>query len=73
MPSTSAKINFLLGVEKDERSPTFGKNVTEGDFVANFYNFTQHSTGLRAPVPLFTEYTKEQVEAWRQKFAGKQN
>jgi len=29
MPSTSAKINFLLGCENDERNPTFAKFLNE--------------------------------------------
>ena len=29
MPSTSAKINYLLGVEKDERNPVLAKYLNE--------------------------------------------
>lgn len=29
MPSTSAKINYLLGCDKDERNPTFAKILNE--------------------------------------------
>ena len=29
MPSTSAKINYLLGCEKDERNPAFAKYLNE--------------------------------------------
>ncbi len=62
MPSTSAKINFLLGCEKDERNSYFAKDLNEnilneGDFDVYFYTLTSRSSGLREPVPLFKKYT----------------
>jgi len=40
MPSTSAKINFLLGCEADPRNATFGTIFKEGDFVTNLFKTT---------------------------------
>ncbi len=77
MPSTSAKINYLLGVEKDERNPVLGKYLNEkmknqGEFDRYLLSLTKVSTGLKRPIALFQEYSDEDMREWREKFAGKQ-
>jgi len=58
MPSTSAKINYLLGLEKrTEEDAILGKILNEGDFKSIFLNLTLKSGTIRQPIPLFTTYT----------------
>lgn len=59
MPSTSAKINFLLGLE--DRSPydqQLGKALNEGVFKEVFLGLTSKSKGIKQPIPLFTTFTE---------------
>lgn len=73
MPSTSAKINFLLGLE--DRTPydqQLGKALNEGVFKEVFLGLTSKSKGIKQPIPLFTNFTEEQASVWREKFKGKQ-
>jgi methionyl-tRNA synthetase len=77
MPSTSAKINFLLGLEdRTQHDAVLGKvlneGVGEGEFKKVFLGLTSKSKGIRQPVPLFNTFTEEQAAVWRDKFRGKQ-
>lgn len=66
MPSTSAKINFLLGLEeRTEHDSQLGKVLNEGVFKEVFLGLTNKSKSIRLPVPLFTEFTPEQTATWR--------
>ena len=40
MPSTSAKINFLLGIERSERDQKFGQYINENGFDNVFWRLT---------------------------------
>lgn len=72
MPSTAAKINFLLGVEeRTQHDAQLGKVLNEGVFKDVFLGLTGKSKGIRQPVPLFTKFTEEQAAAWRERFRGK--
>jgi hypothetical protein len=72
MPSTAAKINFLLGLERTPQDAFLGKIINEGDFKQIFMNLTSRSKSIRRPLLLFTRYSEEQMAAWRDKFKGKQ-
>jgi methionyl-tRNA synthetase len=73
MPSTSAKINFLLGVEeRTQHDAQLGKVLNEGNFKEVFLGLTAKSKGIRAPVALFNKFSEEQAAVWREKFKGKQ-
>lgn len=61
MPSTSAKINYLLGIERTERDEVFGQIVNEAGLFNIFNTLTEESKGLRTPIPLFTNYTAEET------------
>lgn len=71
MPSTSAKINYLLGLERTDRDEVLGQIVQEAGLINIFSNLTEDSKGLRQPIELFKEYTAEEAEAWRDRFKGK--
>ena len=43
MPSTSAKINYLLGMEDSEEDRVLGKRLNEGDFKQLFTNLVSRS------------------------------
>lgn len=70
LPSTSAKINYLLGIERDEDDEVLGQIVNEAGVLNIFPSLTERSTGLKTPIPLFTQYSEQQVQEWRQKFQG---
>lgn len=58
MPSTSAKINFLLGLEeRTAHDAQLGKVLNEGRFKEVFLGLTGKSKAIRQPIPLFTEFT----------------
>jgi methionyl-tRNA synthetase len=57
IPSTSAKINYLLGLERNKDDEIFGLIIQEAGLKNYFALLTQNSKGLRVPIPLFTEYT----------------
>jgi hypothetical protein len=73
MPSTSAKINFLLGIEeRTQRDASLGKYLNEENcFERHFLSLTEKSKGIRQPVPLFNLFSEEQMEKWRLRFSGK--
>jgi methionyl-tRNA synthetase len=72
MPSTAAKINFLLGLEeRTQHDAQLGKVINEGVFKEIFLGLTAKSKGVRQPVPLFNRFTKEQAASWRDRFRGK--
>jgi hypothetical protein len=71
MPSTSAKINFLLGLEeRSDFEACLGKHLN-ANFRECFLGLVKKSTGVKQPIPLFTFFTEEQVKRWREKFRGK--
>lgn len=73
MPSTSAKINFLLGLEeRTAHDAQLGKVFNEGVFKEVFLGLTSKSKAIRQPIPLFNVFSEEQASAWREKFKGKQ-
>jgi methionyl-tRNA synthetase len=73
MPSTSAKISFLLGLEeRTQHDAQLGKVLNEGVFKEVFLGLTAKSKAIRQPVPLFTKFSEEQAATWREKFRGKQ-
>ena len=53
MPSTSAKINFLLGLERTERDDKLGFFINSEGFDNIFHRLTENSKGLKEPVTLF--------------------
>lgn len=68
MPSTSAKINFLLGLEvRTEHDAILGKifNQEGGDFKNTFINLTAKSQSIRKPIELFNPLSEEQANTWR--------
>jgi hypothetical protein len=72
MPSTSAKINYLLGLgERTEHDATLGKAFNTGNFKEVFLGLTAKSESIRQPIPLFTAYTPELANSLREKFKGK--
>ena len=73
MPSTSAKINFLLGLEeRTQHDAQLGKVLNEGVFKDVFLGLTAKSKAIRQPVALFTKFSEDQAAVWREKFRGKQ-
>jgi hypothetical protein len=73
MPSTSAKINFLLGLEeRTPRDAQLGKVLNNGNFKEIFLDLTSKSKAIRQPIPLFKKFTEEQAAQWRERFGGKQ-
>lgn len=71
MPSTSAKMNFLLGLEdRTELDDILGSKLNF-NFKETFLNLTVKSSGVKQPIPLFTMFTEEQVKRWRETFRGK--
>jgi hypothetical protein len=70
MPSTAAKINFLLGLKPTPQDVTLGKYLNENPFKQTFLSLTSLSTEIRQPVPLFNLLTNEQADSWREKFRG---
>lgn len=73
IPSTSAKINFLLGCEV--RTPRDNKLIgylRNEKFDGALLTLLQDSKGIREPVALFRTLTKEEIEQWRNTFKGKQ-
>ena len=74
MPSTSAKICFLLGLERTQHDATLGRffNQKENVFLRVFLGLTAKSTGIRQPIPLFNTISEEQTALWRERFGGKQ-
>ena len=73
MPSSSAKINFLLGIERSKNDDILGKIIRVEGFKNVFWNLTVGSIGLREPVPLFREYSEEEKVKWRNQFGGVMN
>jgi hypothetical protein len=61
MPSTSAKINYLLGIERTERDEIFGQILNEAGLFNIFNTLTEESKGLRTPIVLFRNYTAEET------------
>ena len=57
MPSTSAKINYLLGIARSERDEVLGQIIGEAGLINIFVNLTEESKGLRVPIELFKTYT----------------
>ena len=68
----SAKINFLLGIERTEEDNILGKIISDGKFDEQFIRLTERSQGLKPPVHLFREFSDKEVDAWHEKFSGKQ-
>lgn len=60
----------MLGVTNSEKNILLGKILRENAFESTFLELTKDSTGIKQPVILFKQYTKEEVEAWRDKFKG---
>ena len=73
MPSSSAKINFILGLERTPFDETLGRQLNHEPhkFIENFLQLTGKSAGLRQPVPLFSKFSEQQVGEWRDRFKGK--
>ena len=65
LPSTSAKINFILQCPRTERCNILGKWLNEGDFLEKFCLLTEKSTGLNQPVTLFKLIAAEKIKEWR--------
>ena len=58
MPSTAAKINFLLGLEqRTQHDAQLGRVINEGVFKDVFLGLTAKSKGVKQPIPLFTKFT----------------
>ena len=75
MPSCSAKINFLLGLEeRTQRDNTLGGlfNQNMENFSEIFFSLVEKSQKIKQPVTLFTLISEEQVAKWRLRFGGKQ-
>ena len=53
LPSTSAKINYLLGIERSERDEVLGQIIKEAGLINIFSSLTEDSKGLRQPIELF--------------------
>jgi len=70
LPSTSAKINYLLGIDRNDDDEVLGQIVNEAGVLNIFPSLTERSHGLRTPIALFTEYKEEKIEEWRKKFGG---
>ena len=75
MPSCSAKINFLLGLEeRTQRDNTLGGifNNNMENFSEIFFSLIEKSQKIKQPIPIFTLFSEEQVAKWRLRFGGKQ-
>ena len=73
MPSTSAKINYLLGLEeRTQHDVQLGKVLSSGNFKEIFLGLTGKSKAIRQPIPLFKKFSEEQAAQWRERFGGKQ-
>lgn len=73
MPSTSAKINYLLGLEhRSKHDNILGKILIDTDFKTTLLGLLGNSKGIKKPIRLFRKYTEAEMVAWQDKFKGKQ-
>ena len=65
MPSCSAKINFMLGLEdRTEHDEHLGKHINDNiqNFKDIFLELTAKSKGIKQPILLFNKLTEQQIE-----------
>jgi len=70
MPSFSAKVNYILGIQRTEKDETLLEHLVQAGKYEAFLKLLAPNQKLEKPVPLFAEITADDVNIYREKYSG---